>query len=90
MLSYFNVRIPLLHHPPCCGLWPHAQVHQLLPHVHPFCMLVFSFSGLSEADFVGVETDLAQVQEELLRLFSSNTILIGHSLESDLEALKVS
>lgn len=50
---------------------------------------VFRFSGLTAGDFVGVETTLSQVQEQLLDLFSSETILVGHSLESDLQTLKV-
>ena len=49
----------------------------------------YRFSGLTAEDFVGVQTNLAQVQEHLLSMFSSETILVGHSLESDLRALKV-
>ena len=56
---------------------------------HCLCCPVCRFSGLTAQDFVGVETDLAQVQEHLLGMFSSKTILVGHSLESDLQALKV-
>ncbi len=47
------------------------------------------FSGLTAADFVSVETTLEDVQQELLGLFHADTILVGHSLESDLRALKV-
>ncbi len=47
------------------------------------------WSGLSEYDFRSCTTKLKDVQEYLLNLFNSNTILIGHSLESDLKALKV-
>ena len=36
-----------------------------------------------------VHTTLKDVQEELLGMFSDKTILVGHSLESDLIALKV-
>lgn len=50
----------------------------------------FRFSGLTAQDFIGVNTTLPQVQQELLNLFSSETILVGHSLESDFKALKVS
>ena len=32
---------------------------------------------------------VAEVQQKLLELVSSETVLIGHSLESDLRALKV-
>ena len=47
------------------------------------------FSGLTAEDFVSVETTLEEVQQQLLRLFHKDTILLGHSLESDLRALKV-
>jgi RNA exonuclease 1 len=47
------------------------------------------WSGLTEYDFRSCTTKLIDVQEYLLNLFNSNTILIGHSLESDLKALKV-
>ena len=36
-----------------------------------------------------METTLSDVQQELLSLVSADTILLGHSLESDLRALKV-
>ena len=38
----------------------------------------------------GVKVSIRDVQAALLTMFSSKTILIGHSLESDLNALKVS
>jgi RNA exonuclease 1 len=47
------------------------------------------FSGITAEDLVGVKTRLRDVQAVLLMMFSSKTILIGHSLESDLKALKV-
>ena len=37
----------------------------------------------------GVTTTLEDVHEKLLQMFSDKTILLGHSLESDLIALKV-
>ncbi|XP_052036927.1 exonuclease GOR-like [Apodemus sylvaticus] len=46
------------------------------------------FSGVTEADVVNTRVRLCDVQSILLRLFSTETILIGHSLESDLLALK--
>jgi RNA exonuclease 1 len=36
-----------------------------------------------------VQTSLRDVQAVLLSLFTDKTILMGHSLESDLTALKV-
>lgn len=47
------------------------------------------FSGINEGDLDGVSTTIGDVQAVLLSLFNSNTILIGHSLESDFKALKL-
>ncbi|XP_071509273.1 uncharacterized protein [Diadema antillarum] len=47
------------------------------------------FSGITEDDLKHVTTKLRGVQAVLLNLFSAHTILIGHSLESDLLALKL-
>ena len=47
------------------------------------------FSGISEDQLKGVTTNLRDVQAVLLCKFSSETILIGHSLESDLKVLKL-
>lgn len=47
------------------------------------------FSGIREGDLDSVETSLADVQNDLLKMFSSKTILIGHSLDSDMKALKI-
>ncbi|XP_005007156.3 exonuclease GOR-like [Cavia porcellus] len=47
------------------------------------------FSGVTEADLAHTSVRLRDVQAFLLGLLSADTILIGHSLESDLLALKV-
>ncbi|KAL0599100.1 putative exonuclease GOR [Plecturocebus cupreus] len=47
------------------------------------------FSGVTEADVAKTSITLPQVQAFLLSLFSAQTIVIGHSLESDLLALKL-
>lgn len=47
------------------------------------------FSGVTEADLENASITLRDVQAVLLSMFSAETILIGHSLESDLFALKV-
>ncbi|KAF2361322.1 Elongin A binding-protein 1 [Trinorchestia longiramus] len=47
------------------------------------------FSGISEEQLEDVTTTLRDVQAALLTRFSSNTILVGHSLESDFRALKL-
>ncbi|KAK2101141.1 hypothetical protein P7K49_022489 [Saguinus oedipus] len=47
------------------------------------------FSGVMEANLADTSVTLHDVQAVLLSMFSANTILIGHSLQSDLLALKV-
>lgn len=47
------------------------------------------FTGLKAGGLDHVETSLADVQRDLLDMFSSKTILIGHSLNHDMEALKI-
>ena len=49
----------------------------------------FRFSGLTAEHFIGVEMTLEDVQQQLLQMFCNDTILLGHSLESDMRALKV-
>lgn len=52
-------------------------------------MLCCRFSGISEKTLQNVTRTLRDVQAVLLSMFNSKTILIGHSLESDLKALKL-
>uniref|UniRef100_A0A182PBA0 Exonuclease domain-containing protein n=1 Tax=Anopheles epiroticus TaxID=199890 RepID=A0A182PBA0_9DIPT len=47
------------------------------------------FSGITEAMLRKTTTTLYNVQAVLLSLFNAETILIGHSLESDFKALKL-
>ncbi|XP_056893639.1 RNA exonuclease 1 homolog [Takifugu flavidus] len=47
------------------------------------------FSGVTEEDLENTTISLRDVQAVLLSLFSAESILIGHSLESDLLALKL-
>ncbi|XP_067409277.1 RNA exonuclease 1 homolog isoform X2 [Emydura macquarii macquarii] len=47
------------------------------------------FSGVTEEDLKNTTSSIRDVQAILLNLFSANTILIGHSLENDLFALKL-
>ena len=48
------------------------------------------WSGLTADDLKGAKASLHDVHAALLTRFSADTILIGHSLESDLVALRVS
>lgn len=47
------------------------------------------FSGITEEDLKDVRTTIRDVQAVLLSYFSDKTILIGHSFESDLRALRL-
>ncbi|XP_041695345.2 RNA exonuclease 1 homolog [Coregonus clupeaformis] len=47
------------------------------------------FSGVTEEDLENATITLRDVQAVILNMFSAESILIGHSLESDLFALKV-
>ncbi|XP_028910670.1 RNA exonuclease 1 homolog isoform X2 [Ornithorhynchus anatinus] len=47
------------------------------------------FSGVTEENLKNVTTSIRDVQAVLLNLFSADTILIGHSFECDLCALKL-
>ncbi|KAG9204165.1 hypothetical protein G6514_001803 [Epicoccum nigrum] len=47
------------------------------------------WSGITPAMLENVTTTLADIQKELLELITSRTILVGHSLNSDLNAMKL-
>lgn len=52
-------------------------------------LTIFRYSGITEAMLSSVTTTLQDVQKKLLEIFHPRTILIGHSLDSDLKALKL-
>lgn len=47
------------------------------------------WSGITAAMLKDVTTTLADIQQELLKIITPHTILVGHSLNSDLNALKL-
>ena len=47
------------------------------------------FSGITPALLSNVTTTLADIQSQLLTLLTPSTVLLGHSLESDLNAMKL-
>lgn len=47
------------------------------------------FSGITEKMLENVEKRLEDVQNDLIQLLPSDAILVGHSLNTDLHAIKV-
>nr|CAI5850402.1 unnamed protein product [Callosobruchus analis] len=47
------------------------------------------FSGITKDQMDRTSTNLLQIQANILHLCNSSTILVGHSLESDMKALKI-
>ncbi|KAH7724725.1 exonuclease family protein [Aphelenchoides avenae] len=56
---------------------------------HPVLDYNSRFSGLRKEDVDNAALDLKQAQERLFEFINAETILIGHSLESDLKAMRL-
>lgn len=64
-------------------------VDKLVKPENPITNYVTQFSGITAAMMKDVTTTLADVQEEVLKWVHAETILVGHSVENDLVALKL-
>lgn len=56
---------------------------------HPVVDYMTQYSGIRQANLEGVTTTLSDIQERLLDIIDEDTILIGHSLQCDLNTLKL-
>lgn len=53
-------------------------------------LLLWRYSGITRKILLPVKTKLADVQDKLKKLLPHDAILVGHSLNADLQALQVS
>ncbi|OCK85115.1 hypothetical protein K432DRAFT_439536 [Lepidopterella palustris CBS 459.81] len=62
---------------------------ELVKPENPITDYVTAYSGITEAMLENVTTTLSDIQKRLLELITPRTVLVGHSLNSDLNALKL-
>ncbi|KAI9229257.1 MAG: hypothetical protein DHS80DRAFT_22525 [Piptocephalis tieghemiana] len=66
-----------------------VQMDELVMPPRPILDYLTKFSGITAEMMVGITTTLEDVQRRLLDLISPRDVLVGHSLNSDLFALKL-
>lgn len=64
-------------------------IDELIKPTEPIVDYLTKYSGITEEKLKGAETTLDEIQDKILSIVSSNDTLIGHSLESDLNVLKI-
>lgn len=64
-------------------------VDELVRPEHPVLDYKTAYSGITEASLRHVTTTLVDARAQLLQYIRADTILVGHSLENDLRALKL-
>lgn len=50
---------------------------------------VTKYSGIKETDLIDVTNTLEDVQQDILKMISAESFIIGHGLDSDFRALKL-
>ena len=65
------------------------MIDELVKPSLPITNYLTPYSGITAQQLDPVSTTIGQIQERLLALLTPNTILVGHSLNADLAALKL-